>query len=82
MDILSAGCYVAGCFVLPDVLSRRTFFPMDVLYVLSVRTFCLAGRFVPPDVLSTDVLSPDVFVSGRFVWAPSIYFWVKLGYYL
>jgi hypothetical protein len=57
-----SGCFVSGCFVSTDVLSPRTFGLPDVL---SLRMFCLYGRFVPTDVLSlgryvSSVLSPDV----------------------
>jgi hypothetical protein len=36
-----------------------------MLDVLSVRMFCPAGRFVPPDVLSLYVMSPDVLSGHR-----------------
>jgi hypothetical protein len=49
----------AGHFVLPDVLSPRTFCPMNImsLDVLSPRTFCL------PDVFSLRMFCP----SGSFI---------------
>jgi hypothetical protein len=38
--------------------------------VFSIQTLCPAGCFVPPDVLSLDVMSPDVLSPRFFVWAP------------
>jgi hypothetical protein len=48
----------SGHFVLPDVLSLRTFFSTDVMSPadMSADVF-FSGRFDPPDVLSPDVLS-------------------------
>jgi hypothetical protein len=54
-------CYVAGCFSL-DVLSLRTFCPSGCFVPgrFVSQTFYPIGHFVPPDVLSQDVLTPDV----------------------
>jgi hypothetical protein len=79
IDNRPKGCFVYGCFVSTDVLSRRKFclygrfVPTDVL---SLRTFCPYGRFVPRTLclrlFCLRTFSPyGRFVSGRFVRAPS-----------
>jgi hypothetical protein len=42
-------------------LSPQAFVPMDIL---SLRTFCPSGQFIPPDVLYPDVLSLVVMYPG------------------
>jgi hypothetical protein len=77
------------CFILVLIFAKERFVLPDVRSpdVFSCRTFCPAGRFVLPDILSDGrfvrrrlgrrtffrrTFCPSGrFVAGRFVWAPS-----------
>jgi hypothetical protein len=72
-----------GRFVSLDILSPRTFCPTDImsldvlppcafclLDVLSLRMFCNAGSYVPSDVLSPYVMSPDNLSGHRYAQSP------------
>ncbi len=52
------GSFVSGRFVPPDIMSPRTFSPLEAWFLW---TFCPSRRFAPPDVLSH-----ECYVSGRY----------------